>query len=590
MKYTLAQLNQATQDAALAMLDGLYEHSPWIAQAALAQRPFASLADLQYKMVQVLEAGGEAKKRALICAHPELAGKAMQSNGLTAESALEQSKAGLTQCSAAELAQIQALNQAYRAKHGFPFVLAVRGPRGLGLSKAQILATFARRLQHSSAFELEECIRNIHRIVEIRLHDKFGLVLERGNRIWDWCETLAQWSEAPEPGQLSVTYLSSAHQSCAQYIAEQMRGCGFDTVAIDAVGNVVGRYFASTAQGGEAAKILLTGSHYDTVRNGGKYDGRLGVFIPIECVRALHAKEQRLPYTLEVVAFAEEEGQRYPATFLGSGALIGQFQPEWLTQTDAAGVAMQEAMRSAGLPGHMAAIAALQRDSSRYLGFIEVHIEQGPVLNTQNIPLGVVSSINGSRRLLGTVFGTACHAGTTPMQGRSDAAVVVAEIILAAQQRALSDPGCVATVGLLQVPQGSINVVPGQCDFSLDIRAPNNAQRDAAVDDIRRAAEAICQRHSARLELSDVLSASAAPSDARLQALWAEAVASLGLPVFTLPSGAGHDAMKLHEAMPQAMLFVRGENSGISHNPLESSTSSDMELAVAALDAFLLRL
>ncbi|MFA9283580.1 MULTISPECIES: 2-oxo-4-hydroxy-4-carboxy-5-ureidoimidazoline decarboxylase [unclassified Comamonas] len=576
MALTLEQLNQATPDAALAMLDGLYEHSPWIAQAALAQRPFASLAQLKHAMVRVLAQAPVDAQLALIRAHPELAGKAMVANTLTAESTSEQNRAGLTQCTPEEFAQIQQLNADYNARFGFPFILAVRGPRGLGLPKQEIIATFARRLNHHPDFEREEALRNIHRIAEIRLNDKFGYEPVLGNDVWDWQERLAQHSDEgfAEKGQLTVTYLTDAHRACAQRISHWMRDSGFDEVEIDAVGNVVGRY--RPAQ--EGGKYLLTGSHYDTVRNGGKYDGRLGIFVPMACVRELHRAGKRLPFGIEVVAFAEEEGQRYKATFLGSGALIGHFNPQWLDQADAAGITMREAMQHAGLC--IDDIPKIQRDASQYLGFIEVHIEQGPVLTELDIPLGIVTSINGSSRFVCEMQGMASHAGTTPMDRRRDAACGVAELMLYAEQRAAQDGDSVATVGMLEVPSGSINVVPGLCKFSIDMRAPTDPQRDALVRDVMGQLEAIAQKRGLRYRAEQTMQAAAAPSAPAWQQRWEKAVAAQGVPLFRMPSGAGHDAMKLHEIMPQAMLFVRGINSGISHNPLESSTADDMQLAI----------
>jgi N-carbamoyl-L-amino-acid hydrolase len=580
MAYTLDQLNAASLDDACQMLDGLYEHTPWIAREALAQRPFASLAALKYAMTQVLARAGRDAQVALIHAHPELAGKAMVSQTLTAESTHEQSKAGLTQCTPEEFARIQQLNADYNAKFGWPFILAVRGPRGTGLNKSQIIAAFERRLHGHPDFELAECIRNIHRIAEIRLQDKFDAAPHTGNHVWDWHEALAQHSESPwaERGELTVTYLTPAHQACAQDIARTMRSVGCDEVHIDAVGNVVGRYHGAQ----QGAPYLLTGSHYDTVRNGGKYDGRLGVYVPLACIERLHQAGQRLPVGIEVVAFAEEEGQRYKATFLASGALVGDFNPAWLDQQDTQGITMQAAMQQAGHPGTMASILAIKRNAADYVGFIEVHIEQGPVLNELHLPLGVVTSINGSVRLMGEAVGMACHAGTTPMDRRADAACAVAELMLYVEQRAKQDGDSVGTVGMLNVPSGSINVVPGRCQFSLDLRAPSNSQRDALLADVTAATQRIAQQRGVHLQLEEIMRASAAPSHPQLQALWAQAVESLGLPAYTLPSGAGHDAMKLHDLMPQAMLFVRGENAGISHNPLESTSADDMELAVQA--------
>ena len=578
MSLTIDQINSATHAEAIKLLDGIYEHSPWVADQALAARPFKSLTDLKLQMARVLQAASKDAQIKLIQAHPELAGKAMVSQSLTAESSNEQSKAGLTQCTPEEFAVIQQLNADYNAKFGFPFILAVRGPRGLGLNKQQIIETFSRRLYGHPEFERQECLRNINRIAEIRLNDKFGYEPVLGNQLWDWQEELSAFSDPgyADKGQLTVTYLTDAHRACAQAIVNSMRDCGFDDVSIDAVGNVVGIYRAATPK----AKTLMTGSHYDTVRNGGKYDGRLGIFTPMACVRELHRQGKRLPFHFEVVAFAEEEGQRYKATFLGSGALIGDFKPEWLEQKDADGITMRQAMQHAGL--NIDDIPKLQRQPADYLGFVEVHIEQGPVLNELDMPLGIVTSINGSIRMQCEIIGTASHAGTTPMDRRADAATALAELALYVEQRALADGDSVATIGMLQVPNGSVNVVPGRCLFSLDMRAPVNAQRDALAADILAALQRICEKRGLRYTAEESMRAAAAPSAPAWQARWEAAVSSLGLPLHRMPSGAGHDAMKLHEIMPQAMLFVRGQNSGISHNPLESSTNDDMQLAFEA--------
>ena len=373
-----------------------------------------------------------------------------------------------------------------------------------------------------------------------------------------------------------MTYLTDAHRACARQLVAWMRECGFDEVAIDAVGNVVGVYAGSDP----GAPRLLTGSHYDTVRNGGRYDGRLGIFVPMACVRELHRAGRRLPFAIEVVGFAEEEGQRYKAVFLGSGALTGHFDRTWLDQRDADGMTMRDAMAAAGL--EVDGIASLKRDPKRYLGFVEVHIEQGPVLNELDLPLGIVTSINGSVRYLGEMVGMASHAGTTPMDRRRDAAVAAAELVVHVERCASAAPHLVGTVGMLQVPNGSINVIPGRCAFSLDLRATTDAARDALVADVRAGLEQICAERDVAFTLEETVRAAAAPSAPDWQRRWERAVERLGLPVHRMPSGAGHDAMKLHEVMPQAMLFVRGQNSGISHNPLESTTNDDADLAVRA--------
>jgi len=587
MRLSLEMLNAAKQSEFIRLLDGTYEHSPWIAERAWAKRPFRTHAALKLGLIEVVRDAGRDVQLALIRAHPELAGKAMVAQALTSESTQEQGKAGLTQCTPDEFERIQKLNGDYNARFGFPFILAVRGPRGTGLGKDEIIATFARRLENHPEFEFEEALRNIHRIAEIRLDDKFGFVPELGNLVWDWAERLAQHSDPgyAEKGQLTVTYLTDAHRACAQRLSHWMReDCGFDSVEIDAVGNVVGVYHGKDP----AARRLLTGSHYDTVRNGGKYDGRLGIFVAMACVRELARSGKRLPFGFEVVGFAEEEGQRYKAAFLGSGALVGHFESHWLEQKDADGVTMRQAMERAGLC--IADIPKLAREAARYLGFVEVHIEQGPVLNEIDLPLGIVTSINGAVRYVGEVIGMASHAGTTPMNRRRDAAAAVAELVLFVRKRAAAVPNLVGTVGMLEVPAGSINVVPGLCRFSLDIRATTNEVRDACAKDVLAHLGQICEREGVRYRIEETMRAAAAPSAAPWQQRWEQAVESLGLPLHRMPSGAGHDAMKLHELMPQAMLFVRGLNSGISHNPLEGVTNNDTELAVRALQNLLSQL
>jgi len=562
MAHTLAQLNAATPAEAQALLDGLYPHAPWVAAHAVQSRPFRSVADLRQRLRQAVDGASPDARLALVRAQAEMAqwpsGNAEQTLGL---------------------AQLKA---DYAARFGFPAVLALRGARGTPLDSSQLLDELTRRLDNPPDAEVEEALRHLHRNAELRLHGVFGEPA-LGNDIWDWQERLSTHSDPgyAEKGQLTVTYLTDAHRACAQRISHWMRECGFDEVAVDAVGNVVGRYRADRP----GAPTLMTGSHYDTVRNGGKYDGRLGIFVPMACVRELHRQGRRLPFDLEVIGFAEEEGQRYRATFLGSGALIGDFKPEWLDQKDADGITMRDAMMHAGLC--IDDIPKLRRDPARYLGFIEVHIEQGPVLYELGLPLGIVTSINGSVRYQAQIVGMACHAGTTPMDRRRDAAVAAAELALFVERRAARDADSVGTIGMLEVPSGSINVVPGECRFSLDLRAPSDPQRDALVNDVLAELAAICQRRGLRYALEETMRAAAAPSDPAWQQRWERAVDALGVPVYRMPSGAGHDAMKLHEVMPQAMLFVRGQNAGISHNPRESTTSDDIQLAALAMQGLL---
>ena len=587
----MATRELAASNGAIAALDGLdphalaaaladvYEHSPWVVERAAGRRPFRTLAALKHTLAQVVREATDAEQLALLRAHPELGRRAMHADGLTADSRHEQDRAGLAAPAGPESARLHALNATYAATFGFPFILAVRGPRGTGLTPAEVLATLERRLRHAPLAERAEALRNVHRIAEMRIDERLGTVPALGNAVWDCTAALAAHSDAGVGGDglLTVTYLTPAHRACAADLAHWMRrDCGFDDVTVDAVGNVVGVYHAAHAD----APRLLTGSHYDTVRNAGRYDGRLGVLVPMASARELARTGRRLPFAVEVVAFAEEEGQRYKAVFLGSSALAGTFDPAWLDQRDADAITMRQAMCAAGLdPG---GIAALRRDPARYLGFVEVHIEQGPMLTALDLPLGVVTSINGSVRYMVDLEGVAAHAGTTPMDQRQDAAAGAAELVLEVERCARAKPHLVGTVGVLAVPDASINVVPGRCRLSLDLRAPDDAARDALAAQVHAALDAICRRRGLRYRIEETMRAAAAPCAPAWQARWSAAVEAVGLPVHRMPSGAGHDAMKLHEVMPQGMLFVRGQNGGISHNPLECVTAHDADLAVQA--------
>jgi OHCU decarboxylase len=578
---TLSDLNACDPLIFVETLRGIYEHSPWIPAAAAAMRPFDGIAALKQALQQAVAAGGEDKQLALLRAHPELAGKAAIAGELTAESTGEQAASGLNLCSVDEYAQLHALNAAYNTKFGFPFILAVKGPTGKGLTRQAIIETFARRLKHQRADEMMECLRQVHRIAEIRLNDLLNVRLAFGPAIMDWAETLAGWSDAPD--NLTCAYMTPAHVRTAQQLEEWMRAAGMDA-HIDAVGNVVGRYAALDP----GAKTLITGSHYDTVRDGGKYDGRLGILLPIAIVRYLHGRGERLPYHLEVVGFAEEEGVRYPSTFLGSNALTGRFDMQQLEQVDADGVAMRTALTDAG--HDVTTIPALARDPASLLGFVEVHIEQGPVLLEKGLPLGVVTAIAGSSRFLVELTGLASHAGTTPMSMRKDAAAAAAEIVLLVEARCRDRGSLVGTVGQLQVPNGSVNVIPGHCHLSLDIRAADDVVRLEAVADILHGLGAICARRQVEASIQKVVEASAAPCAPALMDMLGEAVERAGLPRFDLLSGAGHDAMAMAAITDVAMLFTRCGNGGISHNRLETMTADDADIAAQVMLDFLRRL
>ena len=405
-----------------------------------------------------------------------------------------------------------------------------------------------------------------------------------GPLVMEWADRLAAWSD--QEGNLTCNYLTPAHRAAAGQIGAWMQEAGFDTVRHDAVGNVIGRYEADARVA--QPELVVTGSHYDTVRNGGRYDGRLGILLPMAVVSELSRRGERLPYDFEVVAFAEEEGARYGTSFLASSAYVGRYDPAWLELADAQGVTLRQAMADAGLDPAAAVAAAGPGPIKHYF---EVHIEQGPVLLDAGLALGVVTSIAGSTRSRLLLKGRAGHAGTTPMRMRRDAACAAAEIALYVEDRCSQAETLVGTVGVLEVPSASVNVIPGACRMSLDIRAADDATRKAAVADVDRKIGEVCARRGIAVEETQAAwSVPATPCSLEHRALWRGVLAELGLPEYELPSGAGHDAKILAEVAPASMLFTRCGNGGISHNPLETITVEDADLAGRAVLAFLRKL
>jgi len=386
-----------------------------------------------------------------------------------------------------------------------------------------------------------------------------------GKRIVELADRLAQWSESSDG--LTCTYLSPAHRSVAAEIRNWMREAGLIT-EVDAVANVIGRYTAADP----AARTLILASHYDTVRNAGKYDGRLGVLTALVLVEHLKRLGRKLPFHLDVIAFSEEEGVRFSSSFLGSRAVAGRFDGKLLGRQDADGHTLETVMRDAGLDP--ARIPALARRREELMGYLEVHIEQGPVLLEEGLPVGIVSA----------------HAGTVPMTRRHDAAAAAAELVLYVEKRCAQAPTLVGTVGQLAVPNGAINIIPGRCELTLDIRAGDDATRDAAVSDIAAEIARIAARRGVSIESREVQRTATVPCSPRLQSVLADAVARAGITPRHLPSGAGHDGMMFDGLTDVAMLFVRCGNGGVSHSPREIITAEDADIATRVMLDAVLRL
>ena len=378
-----------------------------------------------------------------------------------------------------------------------------------------------------------------------------------------------------EEGALTRIYLSPAHRSALGLVETWMREARLD-VHLDDAATLIGRR-ASLAPG---ARTLLLGSHIDTVRNGGKYDGNLGVAVAIEALRRIDAP---LPFHVEVLAFGDEEGVRFPATLAGSRALAGQFNAATLDLADASGITLRTALLDFGCNPER--IGALGRDPATALGYVEVHIEQGPVLEAQNLALGLVTAISGASRFTVNLTGMAGHAGTVPMALRRDAAAGAAEAVLSVERIAKAMAGVVATVGRLEIQPGAVNVIAGRAQFTLDVRSPSDQDRRAAIAQIEREFGEIAARRGLELQMARFYDEDAAVCDSGLAGELARAVSAVGIAPFHLPSGAGHDGLAMAKLCPFAMLFVRCTG-GISHHPAEAVLAQDVELAVEALVHF----
>jgi allantoate deiminase len=384
-------------------------------------------------------------------------------------------------------------------------------------------------------------------------------------RIMQRCDALARHSELAKG--LTRVFLSPQARAATDKVLGWMREAGMQA-KLDAIGNAAGRYEGERP----GLACLMLGSHLDTVRDAGKYDGMLGVISAIECVHSLNSRKKRLPFAIEVIGFGDEEGVRFGTTLLGSRAVAGIFDREVLKVKDSKGIAMADALREFGLDPER--IAEVARRKGEVLAYAELHIEQGPVLEAEGLPVGVVTAINGFSRLRVTLHGAAGHAGTVPMRLRRDALAGAAECVLAVERIAKQHAELVGTVGRIEAKPGAINVIPGEVAFTVDVRAPQDSLRNDAVAAIRSQMEQISKDRRIDCQIETLQEFGVSACAPWLMQQMERAVASQGFRVRRLPSGAGHDGMALGALTDIGMLFVRCKG-GISHSPLESITEED---------------
>ena len=577
---TLQSLSQSDQTHFVKVLGGIFEHSPWVAEIAWHARPFATIVELHAAMVDAVRTADMATKLSLICAHPELAGKEAAAGSLTQESQSEQASAGIESCTAEELARLRRFNKTYRDNFGFPFVMAVKHR-----SRHEILAALTERVANGREQEFNTCLTEIGKIGRLRLEGLLGSSAIGRNasthlsaqRIWDRCETLAGCSETP--GALTRVFLSAEQRAVNALVTTWMQEAGM-AVHRDAIGNIVGRYEGAHA----GLRCLMLGSHLDTVRDAGKYDGMLGVIAAIDCVHALNASGTRLPIAVEVVGFSDEEGVRFAATLLGSRAIAGSFDAAVLDKLDRTGTSMRDALLQFGLDPTAVPQAARRREE--IAAYVELHIEQGPVLEAEGLAVGVVTAINGASRFIVEIHGVAGHAGTVPMNLRKDALAAGAESVLAIESLARNTPELVATVGQMEAFPGATNVIPGRVRFTIDVRSPRDEARDNAADTIVQTIEKICAQRQLTVSITSTHVGETAACSRWLMEQLGHAIAAEGIPVRSLPSGAGHDGMAMIALTDIAMLFVRCK-AGISHNPAEAVMLGDIDVSTRVLLRFI---
>ncbi len=411
------------------------------------------------------------------------------------------------------------------------------------------------------------------------------------------CDILGTYSE--EPHRLTRPFASPAMHKVNQLVGQWMHEAGM-SVQQDTIGNIIGRYEGHASgphhspnaglhhspNAATNTKTLLLGSHLDTVRGAGKYDGPLGVMIAIACIERLYTRKVHLPFAIEVLGFGDEEGLRYHSAYIGSKAMTGTFDLEALSLTDADGISMRQAIQAFGGNPDPTLLRTPRWQHDELLGYCEIHIEQGPVLEARNLPVGVVSAISGQKRITVHFTGEAGHAGTVPMSLRHDALCAAAEFVLAVEAFAQSLPGLVATVGQVNVQPGASNVIPGEVTLSFDVRHQDDAVCEEACRQLKERVQQISLARHVSSDWQLLQEHASVPCSTRMATLLAQSIEELHYPLLSIASGAGHDAVTVSTLTDICMLFVRCQ-SGISHNPAESVTTEDVAVAIEVMERFL---
>ncbi len=549
----------------VAIFGAVFEHSPWVAERTIASNPDAGWRTallLGEAMIATMKQACREEQLALIGAHPDLAGKAALAGNLSENSTNEQASAGLDACTREELERLQSLNAAYSKKFGFPFIMAVKFA-----SHQDIIQEMERRLDNHEPTEFATALEEIGKIALIRLSSYCNLAEKdaRALKIMARCDILGQFSESDEG--ILRRYLSTPMRKVHDLAASWMRQAGL-TVREDEAGNLIGRRESA----GPDAPTILCGSHLDTVANAGKYDGVLGVMTAIETAEAL----AEFPLALEVIAFADEEGTRFGTSYLGSRPMATGELGIALDHADDEGNTVTSLMTQWGLDPLR--VSQARRHPDKIAGYIELHIEQGPVLEAEDLPVAVVTGIAGQRRLRVTVTGDAGHAGTTPMKLRRDALAGAVEMASQVEASARRIDNAVATIGTWTVRPGGINVIPAEVAFTIDHRCPD----DRTLSDLSAALEGsfkrIAQKRRLDVEIETLGDTQAVSFDPAIRTAIEQACVALTGRVMELPSGAGHDAAMMARLCRSAMIFVRCEK-GLSHHPDENVRGDDVAVA-----------